>query len=193
MAIDLESIPERQTQLASVFIGRFQPFHLGHLEIVKQMTQLNQRNHPVLLVVKGKRTGLNLLNNPFTESYQDWMIHKTLQEFTPRIKFVENGFLPAAFNDLRRDGLEPVMVYAGDDRFDHYQRQFERGFVPDNKRYFIQWIQPMRNGSGTAVRESILNNDRTAFEKLMPVQLHDEWEIMREILIGVWEKTKPKI
>lgn len=73
----------------AVFIGRFQPFHLGHLDAVKQILQ--ECNE--LIIVVGSAQYSYTLENPFTAG--------------ERIEMIRIG-LEAAGLDLRRIMIIPV-------------------------------------------------------------------------------------
>jgi nicotinamide-nucleotide adenylyltransferase len=66
----------RKNNLTGVFIGRFQPFHLGHLEAVKYaLTKVNQ-----LIIVIGSAQYSHTLTNPFTAGERLIMIKLALNE-----------------------------------------------------------------------------------------------------------------
>jgi len=58
-----------------IFVGRFSPFHLGHLERVKLI--LKQVDE--LIIAIGSAQQSHTLSNPFTSGERLFMIHKTLQ------------------------------------------------------------------------------------------------------------------
>lgn len=57
-------------------IGRFQPFHLGHLELVHQI--LNE-NDEIIIIVGSSQVNYTS-KNPFTAGERIWMIRDTLIE-----------------------------------------------------------------------------------------------------------------
>lgn len=61
-------------KLKAVFIGRFQPFHNGHLSVVKKMSQKYR-----LLIVIGS-TNRKSGENPFSSRLRQRMIHAALTE-----------------------------------------------------------------------------------------------------------------
>lgn len=61
---------------AAAMIGRFQPFHLGHLELVRQI--LNEKEEIIILV--GSSQANYTPKNPFTAGERVWMIRDTLIE-----------------------------------------------------------------------------------------------------------------
>ena len=56
-------------------MGRFQPFHLGHLDLVKQI--LNQCDEVIIAITSSQFNYLE--KDPFTAGERIEMIHKTLQ------------------------------------------------------------------------------------------------------------------
>jgi nicotinamide-nucleotide adenylyltransferase len=59
-----------------LYVGRFQPFHLGHLEAIKEV--LNDADE--LVVVIGSAQYSHNINNPFTAGERLVMIRRALQE-----------------------------------------------------------------------------------------------------------------
>lgn len=59
-----------------LFVGRFQPFHNGHLEVIKKiMKEVDE-----LVIVVGSSQYSHNLNNPFTAGERITMIRKALNE-----------------------------------------------------------------------------------------------------------------
>jgi nicotinamide-nucleotide adenylyltransferase len=59
-----------------VFVGRFQPFHKGHLEVIKKITKKVDE----LVIIVGSSQYSHRLNNPFTAGERITMIRKALEE-----------------------------------------------------------------------------------------------------------------
>ena len=59
-----------------VFVGRFQPFHKGHLKFIKKM--VNEVNELVIIV--GSSQYSHKLDNPFTAGERITMVRKALDE-----------------------------------------------------------------------------------------------------------------
>jgi nicotinamide-nucleotide adenylyltransferase len=59
-----------------LYVGRFQPFHLGHLEAIKEV--LNDAEE--LVIVIGSAQYSHNINNPFTAGERLVMIRRALQE-----------------------------------------------------------------------------------------------------------------
>ncbi len=62
--------------MAAAMIGRFQPFHLGHLELVRQI--LNENDEIIILI--GSSQANYTIKNPFTAGERVWMIRDSLIE-----------------------------------------------------------------------------------------------------------------
>ena len=59
-----------------LFVGRFQPFHKGHLEVAKRIL----KEIDELVIVVGSAQYSHRLDNPFTSGERITMIRKALQE-----------------------------------------------------------------------------------------------------------------
>ena len=59
-----------------LFVGRFQPFHLGHLEAVKDILEKIDE----LVIVVGSSQYSHRIDNPFTAGERVTMIRKALEE-----------------------------------------------------------------------------------------------------------------
>ncbi len=57
-------------------IGRYQPFHLGHLELVRQVLDENDE----IIILIGSSQANFTLKNPFTAGERIWMIRDSLIE-----------------------------------------------------------------------------------------------------------------
>ena len=62
--------------LAAAMIGRFQPFHLGHLELVRQILSENAE----IIIIIGSSQANYTPKNPFTAGERIWMIRDSLLE-----------------------------------------------------------------------------------------------------------------
>ena len=62
--------------MSAAMIGRFQPFHLGHLELVRQVLD---ENDEIVILVGSSQTNYTP-KNPFTAGERVWMIRDTLIE-----------------------------------------------------------------------------------------------------------------
>ena len=62
--------------MRALYMGRFQPFHRGHLEVVKRILE---ENDEIIIAVGSANFNYNL-KSPFTCGERIWMIHEALVE-----------------------------------------------------------------------------------------------------------------
>lgn len=160
-----------------LYLGRFQPFHNGHLAAVNQM-----RGIKVIAVVKGKQTKKS--DNPIPTEAQVNMIKKVIGD-TAVVIAVPNGYVPDIIETIRDQyGLEPTGVICGSDRIGEYKAQIERANRTLEKVIKLEFKEADRITSGSEVREAIRSGDRKAFEANVPKQLWDEFTNLAEYMRG---------
>ena len=175
-ALNPEDFLDRQDKEVDLFSGRMQPIHKGHEAILKSM------NNPVVALVKGKKSSEDKVRNPLSAEYQEKLIKKLL----PGVKviIVDTGYIPEINNELRKEGLETIRIYAGEDRFKGYQGQIKsfNSQMPEEKQMSVTYKKTERLASATDVRNAIKSDDIEAFKSLMPKKLHKEWDDMRKLI-----------
>jgi len=62
--------------MKALFIGRFQPFHLGHLKVIKGASE----KYDEIIIGIGSSQYRNIIENPFTSDEREEMIKKTLEK-----------------------------------------------------------------------------------------------------------------
>jgi bifunctional NMN adenylyltransferase/nudix hydrolase len=80
----------------SVFIGRFQPVHLGHLHVITQ--GLEQADHMVVLI--GSSGAPRSHRNPFTFEERREMVYNSIPSHM-RKRVIIKSLEDAAYNDSR--------------------------------------------------------------------------------------------
>jgi len=90
-----------------LIIGRFQPFHKGHLELVKQATKKNE-----VIIGIGSTQESHKLANPFTAGEREEMIHECFNE-----ERIFNYYL-VPIPDIHRYAIWPSHVASLCPRFD---------------------------------------------------------------------------
>lgn len=153
-----------------LFVGRFQPFHLGHAEIVKNM------KNPVIVIIKGVGTAVSE-KNPFSVDQQIGMI-ETVFKTGVHIHTAKNGYVPDIIESLKREGLIITRVFAGnqdgDKRLDDYKRQLRQY----NEKHTtdpltdVEFVESPRLQSATSVRLALKTSDYDAFHTMMPDPLN---------------------
>jgi nicotinamide-nucleotide adenylyltransferase len=93
-----------------LFVGRFQPFHKGHLEVVKRIL----KEADELVIIVGSSQYSHRLNNPFTSGERITMIRKALQE--EEIKLSRIWIIPVP--DIHQHALWVSQIVSYSPKFD---------------------------------------------------------------------------
>jgi len=144
-----------------LFIGRFQPFHLGHLQDIKNA--LNEVNH--LAIGIGSSNEDHTKENPFTAKERAEMINMVLPINRIRKYII---FTIPDFHDDKKwvehiETLAPKfdVVYTGND---WTERCFEG-------KYEVTKVDMLEGVSSTIIRHRIINNKN--WEELVPKEVVD--------------------
>lgn len=150
--------------MRGLMIGRFQPFHLGHLELVKQI--LNECDE-VIIALTGSQFNY-IEKDPFTSGERIEMIHQTLIENKIDLSQcyiipIENQFNVSIWASYLKSSLPPFdKVYSGNNYVVMLLEDFGYSVVPPN-------FYDREKYNATIIRQMIANNDE--WEKLVPVSV----------------------
>ncbi len=143
-------------------IGRFQPFHLGHFELVKQI--LNECDE-IIIALTGSQFNY-IEKDPFTSGERIEMIHQTLKENNIDLDrcyiiAVENQFNVATWPSYLKSSLPHFdKVYSGND----YVMMLLGDF---GYKVVLPKFLEMAMYNGTKIRQMI--GDDKEWEKLVPI------------------------
>jgi|PlaIllAssembly_1097288.scaffolds.fasta_scaffold00009_14 nicotinamide mononucleotide adenylyltransferase len=159
-----------------LFLGRMQPLHNGHKKIIDSM------KNPIVVIVKGKKSGADAERNPLDEEYQKKLIEMIFPGL--EVSISPNGFLPGILGYFRKQGKEVTKIYAGADRIAGYQDAINRANekMPEDQRYRVTFQETERVTSATTVRNAIKSGDKDTFKKLVPSAIWGEWDTLRKKL-----------
>jgi hypothetical protein len=165
-----EKIPA-EPKSVNVLIGRFQPFHSGHLKMAKKLKEKNKLPSFVVVVYPGHdKSGKSPFNERVIKQYMEAVIRDNPDDLVDYI-IVDRGLVGSIINKLVGMGLEPHLIAAGDDRKDYYEKQIEyikRSDLIDNlPKDFGLEVTP-RFTSATEVRDKLKNDNFAALKKLLP-------------------------
>ncbi|MEM2319881.1 MAG: nicotinamide-nucleotide adenylyltransferase, partial [Candidatus Bathyarchaeia archaeon] len=144
-----------------LFVGRFQPFHLGHLNVVKEIL----KEVDELIIVVGSAQYSHRVDNPFTTGERLLMIRKALDE--AGIDYRRVWILPVPDVHIHMVWVSTVEGYTP--RFDVVysnepltRRLFiEAGYEVKSIRYHKREVY-----SATEIRERMLKGEN--WEELVP-------------------------
>jgi len=152
--------------LRGLYVGRFQPFHLGHLHAIKHILS----NVDEVIIVIGSAQCSHRLDNPFTAGERVTMICKALIE----AQITPSKYLIIPIRDLHVHMMWVAEVRGYTPRFEivysneplTYRLFMEAGFpvksIPFSKRHLYL---------ATEVRERILRNE--SWTELVPNSVAD--------------------
>lgn len=179
---DTEQKPAKKSikKKVNIIVGRFQPFHNGHLSMIKELYDANKL--PVVLVVVN--TGKQSEQSPFTEktisSYLDNVINEN-QKIIADYVFTKRGFIDDVVEALRPK-YEPILWGVGEDRIDGYQMQLELNFRKGNPLNLSDKFLIMKTSrivNGVDVRKMIQDDNFNKFKDAVPKGVQINWPILK--------------
>mgnify|MGYP000338828525 FL=1 len=187
---------EQGKQLVNMFVGRFQPFTLGHAKVLEALHKEN--GHPVvILLVKSKNSKPKKgdeFKKPYGTETQIQMFNKVKKQykFLKDILIIPTGGIDTIFNALRPK-YEPVLWGTGTDRMAGYGYQVNNDSYRDqlNCRADFGLFEIKRtddNISATKVRNAMLDGDVKLFQSMTPKSIHpmfDDLKMKLETSMGV--------
>lgn len=164
MGTTLKSSDLKINKNRGLLIGRFQPFHLGHLECVKYAL----KSVPEIIIAIGSAQFSHTLHNPFTAGERVTMIRLALDE----AKIGAEKYYLIPVRDLRIHDLWVPHLVSQTPRFEIVfsnepvtSRLFkEAGFRVEPIPFYDR-----ETYSSTEIRERVVNGD--SWEKLVPTSV----------------------
>ena len=186
---------EQGKKPVNIFVGRFQPFTLGHVKVFEQMYKKNGLPTVVFLVRSGKP---DPEKTPFDEELQQAMFAEMAKQYP----FLEAAFVvpKAGIDDLFaavRPAYEPMMWGFGTDRKKNYEYMINKpeyreqlGVDPDFKGYEI--FRTDDDVSASKVRNALKIDDEKTFKKMTPKSIHKFYKTLQDTLQPVKENHNMK-
>ncbi len=150
--------------MKALFIGRFQPFHNGHLEIIKNASN----KFDEILIGIGSSQYANVLENPFSADERKEMIEKTLKKYD--IKNYKIILIPDIHNPPK--WVEHVLSIVSDFDVVITNNSFTKSLFLD-KGYLVEET-PINNKeelSGTNIRQKIIDSKK--WEQFVSIEVAD--------------------
>jgi len=171
-----------------VTIGRFQPFHLGHAEIIRKLA--SQFTKVIILVAGNKQDK----KNPFSYETRLDMMKKSLPDVANKIETYRaewdgrsSGFLPGVISNIisnskssiKQDSAVNILV--GPDRYDTFKTQIDgaekyKDKIPEfnPSLYNVEKLPGVTGDiddsgriSATQIRDALVKNDKVAVSKML--------------------------
>ena len=183
---------EQGNKKVNMFVGRFQPFTLGHVKVFEKMYKENGKP-VVVFLVRGKNNDPE--KRPFDEEMQQAMFAKMAKQypFLETAIVVPNGSIDTMFA-AARPAYEPVMWGYGTDRKKSYGAMIDKqsyrdqlGVDPDFKGYEI--FRTDDNISASKVRNALKIDDEKTFKKMTPKSIHSFYKPLQNILEPIKENN----
>ncbi len=168
---DVSEIKKEEAKKVNVIMGRFQPFHLGHLKMAKKLKEENGFPSFVVVVYAGhNKSGKSPFNEKIISQYMDAVVNDNKEDLEGYI-IVDRGLLGSSINKLVNLGYEPHLVGVGDDRKDYYDKQFDyikRSELAEKLPEDFKLSETPRFTSATEVRKKMKEEDFAGLKKLLP-------------------------
>lgn len=191
----LKLLGEARSDQVGVTIGRYQPFHKGHAEIIRELAKKFDK---VLVIVAGNTVDKK---NPFSFDTRLELMKRSLPDVISKVEIHKaqmdgkgSGYLPGVLSNIIRDkesALEAdvaVQILVGEDRVAEYKKQMDHALAAKEKpgapeMYFdpslatVGALPGVKNDgdddriSATRIREALAKDDRAAVEKMMDPHL----------------------
>ena len=169
---------EQGQEPVNIFVGRFQPFTLGHAKVLEAIHKQNGHDVIVFLIKSKTKKKGDEFRKPYTEDLQVKMFKAVQKQykFLKEIIILPSAAIDQMFNALRPK-YEPVLWGTGTDRMKAYGYQVNNDSYRDqlNARADFALYEIPRsddNISATKVRNAMLDGDEKSFRAMTPKALH---------------------
>lgn len=186
---------EKGKKPVNIFVGRFQPFTLGHVKVFEQMYKKN--GYPVVVyLVRGGKPDPE--KRPFDEDLQQAMFSEMTKQypFLEAAFVVPNGSIDTLFA-AARPAYEPMMWGYGTDRKKAYDAMInkpeyrnELGVDPEFTGFEI--FRTDDDVSASKVRDALSIDDENTFKRMTPKSIHKFYKTLQDTLQPIKENQKMK-
>jgi cytidyltransferase-like protein len=164
-------------KLVNMFVGRFQPFTLGHAKVIETIHK--QNGYPVVIfLIKSKtKKAEDAFKRPYDEETQLAMLERLKSSYPIEdVKILPTAAIDKMFNELRPQ-YEPVLWGTGTDRMKVYGYQVDKQEYRDDLDVrddfgLFEIPRSGKNISATQVRNAMLDDNEKLFKKLTPKGVH---------------------
>ena len=153
----------------NLLVGRFQPFHNGHLKMAKFLKEKNNLPSVAVVVYPGhNKSGKSPFSEDTIKKYMDGVVRDEKEVIDYII--VQRGLIGSAIVKLLEKGYKPNLIGAGEDRMDDYTKQIDYVKKSDvgDQMQDLKLVETPRVTSATKVREAIADDDYQEVKRLVP-------------------------
>jgi cytidyltransferase-like protein len=176
--------PEQGKTPVNMFVGRFQPFTLGHIKVIEAIHKQNGFPIVIFLVKSKTKKAEDAFKRPFDEETQVEMINNLKSKYPiEEVFIIPTGGIDTMFNAMRPK-YEPVLWGTGSDRMKSYGFQVNKDSYREDlgvRTDFGLYEVPRtgKNISATQVRNAMLDDDEKLFKKLTPKPIHNMYKELK--------------
>jgi len=148
--------------MISLFIGRFQPFHLGHLQDIKNALTFSEK----VKIAIGSSQEKNTHDNPFSYEEREEMMAKVLN--AEKVSAYE--FFPVPDINDDQEWVAHVMKIVGDADVIYTGNEKVKDLFEESG-YLVKDVTLLEGISATEIRKKMLA--KKPWQKLVPKQVSD--------------------
>lgn len=180
---------DTSTKKVNIVVGRFQPFHNGHLRMIKDLRDANGLPCVVVIVNTGNRTE----RSPFDQDLVKSMVMACGEaDLIIDCVVIKRGFIQDIVAALKAGGYIPMLWGSGSDRSEDYKKQVELNFKQKNKLKLpenFQIMETSRKMSGQDVRLALKEERYEDFKKMTPKPVHGFYMVLVDAIkkLGVFD------
>ena len=184
-------------KLVNMFVGRFQPFTLGHAKVIETISKENGYPVVIFLIKSKTKKAEDAFKRPYDEETQLAMLNRLKSSYPIEdVKILPTAAIDKMFNELRPK-YEPVLWGTGTDRMKVYSYQVDRQEYRDDLGVrddfgLFEIPRTGKNISATQVRNAMLDGNERLFKKLTPKGIHGmygELKLKLEDSMGVMAES----
>jgi len=180
-----EDLPE-DSKKVNLIVGRFQPFHKGHLKMAKFLKDKNDLPCHIAVVYPGhNKSGKSPFTRSVIEKYMNPVVNSN--EEVEGYTVFKSGYLGNILSTLAEMGYEVSLLGCGDDRLADYAKQEEylkNTDLSDLIGKHFEIIKTPRSGSASEVRDLLLRSDFSGFKKKTPPEVASLYNILEPAMRG---------
>ena len=141
---------------AYFYLGKFQPFHNGHLNVLTQMVKQAKKDKARVFLFSTNKH--NNVTHPIPPKKKEKMLQQIVNDTFPEIHFKMVNGLYDATKELANENISHATIMAGNDRKEEYIKQGKKGM--NNVFFTVLPIDRTKdNISGTLIRNKILRGE----------------------------------